>query len=131
MSRASNHTEEGSGTVLMLSVVCVAALGLMVVLIFTAVAKAGATAGTAADLAALAAADAARGLATGDPCGVALRTASANSAALVGCTRAGPSGEVVTVRVSVAVAPIGWLPDLTRAFSVARAGPPPQPWILP
>ena len=95
---------------------------------FTAVSQAGAKAGTAADLAALAAADAARLLLPGDPCAVATATAAANDAHLAGCSRQGPSGEIVTVGVQVAVSPVGWLPLLTRAHSVARAGPPPQPW---
>lgn len=120
--------QRGSGTVLMLAVVCVAALGLVAVLMFTAVSNAGAKAGTAADLAALAAADTARQLLPGDPCAVAAATAAANEATLAGCTRQGPGGQVVTVRVQVPVSPVGWLPPLTRAQSVARAGPPPQPW---
>lgn len=123
------HTQRGSGTVLMLAVVCVAALGLLVVLMFSAVAQAGAKAGTAADLAALAAADAARLLLTGDPCAVAAATTVANDATLAGCSRQGPRGEIVTVRVQVPVTPVGWLPPLTLAHSVARAGPPPQPWL--
>ncbi|GAA5228058.1 Rv3654c family TadE-like protein [Paeniglutamicibacter antarcticus] len=123
------HTQRGSGTVLMLAVVCVAALGLLVVLMFTAVAQAGAKAGTAADLAALAAADAARLLFPGDPCVVAAATSVANDATLAGCSRQGPGGEIVMVRVEVPVAPVGWLPTLARAHSVAKAGPPPQPWL--
>ena len=123
--------ERGSGTVLMLSVVCVAVLALVVVLMFTAVAQAAAKAGTAADLAALAAADAARRLLPGDPCGVAASTATANAATLTGCSRQGTGGEIVTVAVHVAVSPVGWLPPVTRAKAVARAGPPPQPWRWP
>ncbi|WP_411733266.1 Rv3654c family TadE-like protein [Paeniglutamicibacter sp.] len=131
MSPARLHAQRGSGTVLMLSVVCVAALALVVVLMFTAVAQAAAKAGTAADLAALAAADAARRLLPGDPCGVAASTARANAATLTSCSRQGQGGEVVTVAVHVAVSPVGWLPPVTRAKSVARAGPPPQPWRGP
>lgn len=126
--RSAEGCQRGSGTVLMLAVVCVAALGLVAVLMFTAVSNAGAKAGTAADLAALAAADAARQLQPGDPCAVAAETAAANDATLAGCTRQGPGGQIVTVRVQVPVSPVGWLPPLTRAHSVARAGPPPQPW---
>ena len=37
--------------------------------------------------------------------------------------------EIVMVRVEVPVAPVGWLPALARAHSVAKAGPPPQPWL--
>ncbi len=126
--RAPDRRQRGSGTVLMLAVVCVAALGLVAVLMFTAVSNAGAKAGTAADLAALAAADAARRLLPGDPCAVAASTAAANDAILAGCSRQGPGGEIVTVLVQVPVSPVGWLPPLTRAHSEARAGPPPQPW---
>ena len=46
------RAQRGSGTVLMLAVVCVAAFALVAVLMFTAVAHAGPKAGTAADLAA-------------------------------------------------------------------------------
>ncbi|GAA1869061.1 hypothetical protein GCM10009715_15260 [Paeniglutamicibacter psychrophenolicus] len=127
-SPAQDRRQRGSGTVLMLAVVCVAVLGLAAVLMFSAVSNAGAKAGTAADLAALAAADAARQLLPGDPCAVAAATAAANDATLDGCTRQGPGGQIVTVRVQVPVSPVGWLPPLTRAHSVARAGPPPQPW---
>lgn len=122
-------TERGSGTVLMIAVVCVAVLGLIVVLMFTAVAQAGAKAGTAADLAALAAADAARLLLPGEPCVVAAATSLANDAALAGCSRQGPRGETVKVRVEVPVTPVGWLPPLARAHAEAKAGPPPQPWL--
>lgn len=121
--------EHGSGTVLMIAVVCVAVLGLIVVVMFTAVAQAGAKAGTAADLAALAAADAARLLLPGDPCAVAAEASLANDATLTGCSRQGQGGEIVKVRVEVAVTPVGWLPPLARAHAVARAGPPPQPWL--
>lgn len=131
MNPGRGRDERGSGTVLMLSAVSVAALALVVVLMFTAVAQAAAKAGTAADLAALSAADAARRLLPGDPCTVASATAAANEATLTSCSRQGQGGEVVTVAVRVAVSPVGWLPPVTRAKSVARAGPPPQPWRGP
>lgn len=120
--------ERGSGTVLMLAVVCMAVLGLAAVLMFTAAAQAAAKAGTAADLAALAAADAARLLLPGDPCEVAASTAAANHATVEGCSREGPGGEIVKVHVQVHVSPVGWLPEFLQARAVARAGPPPQPW---
>lgn len=120
--------ERGSGTVLMLAVVCMAVLGLVAVLMFTAASQAGAKAATAADLAALAAADAARLLLPGDPCAVAATTAAANQATVQGCSREGRGGEIVRVHVEVHVSPVGWLPEFLQAHAVARAGPPPQPW---
>ena len=55
--RAPDRRQRGSGTVLMLAVVCVAALGLVAVLMFTAVSNAGAKAGTAAAAVAAGASD--------------------------------------------------------------------------
>ena len=122
MSRGPNgegDAEDGSASVLMLWISAV-----LLALVLWAVAlgqarAASARAASAADLAALAAADAARGLASGDPCDVAARTAEANRAVLRECSL---EGETVTVRV---VAARGLLPITPERRS--RAGPPPHP----
>lgn len=80
---------------------------------------AGTRAASAADLAALAAADAARGLAPGEPCDVASRTAHANRAVLRECV---VDGETVTVAVAPQGGPVKITPERR-----SRAGPPPHP----
>lgn len=121
--------EAGNGTVLMLATVFVAFFGLVVVLMLSSASGAAAKAATAADLAALAGADAARALIPGEPCTVAGQSATTNGAVLTECTRQGPRSEIVRVSVKVPVSMVGWLPPLSYSVAVARAGPPPQPWL--
>lgn len=125
----SRDPEAGNGTILMLAAVFVAFFALVVVLMFSAASHAAAKAATAADLAALAGADAARSLVPGEPCAVAGQTATVNNAVLTECTRQGVRGEIVKIVVKVPVSMVGWLPPLSHAVAVARAGPPPQPWL--
>lgn len=127
---AGKAAEAGNGTVLMFAAVCLAVFALAVVLMLTAAGHAASKAATAADLAALAGADAARFLIPGDPCSVAGHTARANSAMLTECSRQGTRGEIVKISVKVPVSMVGWMPPLSHAVAVARAGPPPQPWRL-
>ena len=110
--------EKGSGTVLALGLVAVAAALFAGSLLLTQAAVMASKAATAADLAALAAADAARGLAPGEPCGAAEGVAARNNARVTSC-QALP-GDVVEVTT-----------ELSQPFSLgvavgrARAGPPP------
>lgn len=130
MNHARRKSEAGNGTILMLSIICVGFFALTAVLMFVSSSNAAAKAATAADLAALAGADAARLLVTGEPCSVASGTANSNDAVLADCQRMGPRGEIVQVSVTVPVSLVGWLPPLTVAVGKARAGPPPQPWLI-
>lgn len=127
---ASGDAEAGNGTVLMVAVVFLAFFALVVVLMLSAAGHAASKAATAADLAALAGADAARFLIPGEPCAVAGQTARTNQAILTECSRQGNNGEIVKITVKVPVAMVGWLPPFGHAIGVARAGPPPQPWLL-
>lgn len=129
VSPAGGDAEAGNGTVLVVAVVFLAFFALVVVLMLSAAGHAASKAATAADLAALAAADAARELIAGEPCAVAAQTAAANNAVVTECTRQGSSGEIVRISVKVPVSMVGWLPPLSHAVAVARAGPPPQPWL--
>lgn len=117
--------DEGSGTVLVLSLVAVVAVLAMSVGLLGTVVLARHRAESAADLAALAAADLfldpltpAPGGAGGDPCRQARIVAEANGARLVECR--GDLASAVTVRVAVALP--GALGPLGPAFAVARAG---------
>ena len=83
---AEEQPEEGSGTVLALTII--AALLVMTVVIagLIGVVSANRRASAAADLSALAAADAYRGLTEGDPCAVAADLAERHGAHLESCT---------------------------------------------
>lgn len=113
-----SHPEQGSGTVLALTLgfAVLALLGGLLVL-----AQAGvmaSRAASAADLAALAAADAARGIASGEPCAVAAGVAGQQGATVTACDVV--RGEVVEVATELEQ------PFLFgRATGRARAGPPP------
>lgn len=117
--------QHGSGTVLAagLALVLVFLLAGIVALVQAQVA--GSRAATAADLAALAGADAARGLAVGDPCGVAADVVVRHGAQLASCTVLGPLRNMVEVRTVITVPGLPW-----QAAGRARAGPPPDD-VLP
>ena len=112
MNRGRN--ERGAGSVLAVAVVAaVLCITMMLVPLYSVLAKKQAMAG-AADAAALAAADVRVGLDPGEPCAVAARVAAANRARLSSCK---VDGLVVTVAVTATIA----------GFSVgvaATAGPP-------
>lgn len=115
--------QEESGSAAVLVLVLAAVVGACAVggLVAGSVLVGSRRAAAAADLAALAAAGSLQGHAlpaAGAPCGRAGEVAEANSARLVGCE---VRGEVVTVRVVVAVRPLRWL-DVDLPGS-ARAGP--------
>nr|WP_026556018.1 Rv3654c family TadE-like protein [Arthrobacter sp. 35W] len=101
-----------------LALVLIALLGGTMLL--TRAAVGASRAATAADLAALAAADAARGLAPGDPCGVAAQIAAAQGAVLAACAVQGSGLDTVELEVMVE-AGVPWAVATGRA----RAGPPP------
>lgn len=123
------EAQDGNGTVLMLGIICVGFLAFAMVLMLMAASHAAAQAASAADLAALAGADAARELISGDPCAVAASVATTNEATLTECRRMGERGEIVQISVKVPVSMVGWIPPLSVASGIARAGPPPQPWL--
>ena len=111
--------EEGSGTVLALTII--AALLVMTVVIagLIGVVSANRRASAAADLSALAAADAYRGLTEGDPCAVAADLAERHGAHLESCTF---PDRPETVEVTVAVPVAGPMGMLGPARVRARAG---------
>ena len=106
--------DEGSGTVLLLGIVCVAILLAGMLGLLAAAQGARGRAQAAADLAALAAASRLQPYGGGDPCGVATETAGRNGGRVVSCTDEG--GGVVRVRVEVET-------RIGSAFAEARAGP--------
>lgn len=118
---AEHATEEGSGTVLALTIIA----GVLILTVLTLGAAGAYTAhrraATAADLSALAAADTLRGLSEGEPCANAARIAQENGANLAACTE--PSRpDTMDVRVSVPITgPFAFLGD---AKGQARAGAP-------
>ena len=116
---AEEQPEEGSGTVLALTII--AALLVMTVVIagLIGVVSANRRASTAADLSALAAADAYRGLTEGDPCAVAADLAERHGAHLESCTF---PDRPETVEVTVAVPVAGPMGALGPARVRARAG---------
>lgn len=116
---AEEHSEEGSGTVLALTII--AALLVMTVVIagLIGVVSANRRASAAADLSALAAADAYRGLTAGDPCAVAADLAERHGAHLESCTF---PDRPETVEVTVAVPVAGPMGALGPARVRARAG---------
>lgn len=116
---AEEQPEEGSGTVLALTII--AALLVMTVVIagLIGVVSANRRASAAADLSALAAADAYRGLTEGDPCAVAADLAERHGAHLESCTF---PDRPETVEVTVAVPVAGPMGALGPARARARAG---------
>lgn len=116
---AEEQPEEGSGTVLALTII--AALLVMTVVIagLIGVVSANRRASAAADLSALAAADAYRGLTEGDPCAVAANLAERHGAHLESCTF---PDRPETVEVTVAVPVAGPMGVLGPARVRARAG---------
>lgn len=115
----NQRPEEGSGTVLALTII--AALLVMTVVIagLIGVVSANRRASAAADLSALAAADAYRGLTEGDPCAVAADLAERHGAHLESCTF---PNRPETVEVMVAVPVAGPMGMLGPARVRARAG---------
>ena len=116
---AEEQPEEGSGTVLALTII--AALLVMTVVIagLIGVVSANRRASAAADLSALAAADAYRGLTEGDPCAVAADLAERHGAHLESCTF---PNRPETAEVTVAVPVAGPMGALGPARVRARAG---------
>ncbi|WP_426593132.1 Rv3654c family TadE-like protein [Cellulomonas sp. McL0617] len=106
--------DEGSGTVLLLGLVCVVMLLMGFLGVLASAQSARARAQAASDLAALAAATRLLPLGGGDACGMAGQTAVRNGGRLVACVDEG--GGVVRVRVEVAT-------RIGSASAEARAGP--------
>jgi len=106
---AIQRPEEGSGTVLALTIIAALLVVTVVIAGLIGVVSANRRASAAADLSALAAADAYRGLTEGDPCAVAVDLAARHGAHLESCTFPNRP-ETVEVTVSVPVAgPMGIL----------------------
>ena len=106
---ADEYSEEGSGTVLALTIIAALLVLTVVIAGLIGVVSANRRASAAADLSALAAADAYRGLTEGDPCAVAVDLAARHGAHLESCTFPNRP-ETVEVTVSVPVAgPMGIL----------------------
>lgn len=118
-SSENQRPEEGSGTVLALTIIAALLVLTVVIAGLIGVVSANRRASAAADLSALAAADAHRGLTEGDPCAVAADLAERHGAHLESCTFP-DRPETVEVTVTVPVAgPLGMLgPARVRA----RAG---------
>lgn len=111
--------EEGSGTVLALTIIAALLVVTVVIAGLIGVASANRRASAAADLSALAAADAYRGLTEGDPCAVAADLAERHGAHLESCTF---PDRPETVEVTVAVPVAGPMGALGPARARARAG---------
>ena len=108
-SSKNQRPEEGSGTVLALTIIAALLVVTVVIAGLIGVVSANRRASAAADLSALAAADAYRGLTEGDPCAVAVDLAARHGAHLESCTFPNRP-ETVEVTVSVPVAgPMGIL----------------------
>lgn len=118
-SSAEEHPEEGSGTVLALTIIAALLVVTVVIAGLLGVVSANRRASTAADLSALAAADAYRGLTEGDPCAVAANLAERHGAHLESCTF---PDRPETVEVTVAVSVAGPMGALGPARVRARAG---------
>ena len=116
---AEKRPEEGSGTVLALTIVAALLVVTVVVAGLIGVVSANRRASAAADLSALAAADAYRGLTEGDPCAVAADLAERHGAHLESCTF---PDRPETVEVTVAVPVAGPMGVLGPARVRARAG---------
>lgn len=108
--------DEGSATIWALTAAALVLVVIYAVLLLASVAAARQRAAAAADLAALAAA----ANSTGDPCGVAARSATSNGARLVACSASAPDVFVrAETRLPRALAAFG-----ARSVAVsARAGP--------
>ena len=111
--------EEGSGTVLALTIIAALLVLTVVIAGLIGVVSANRRASAAADLSALAAADAYRGLTEGDPCAVAAELAERHGAHLESCTF---PNRPETVEVTVAVPVAGPMGMLGPARVRARAG---------
>lgn len=118
-SSAEEQSEEGSGTVLALTIIAVLLVVTVVIAGLIGVVSANRKASAAADLSALAAADAYRGLTEGDPCAVAADLAERHGAHLESCTF---PDRPETVEVTVAVPVAGPMGALGPARVRARAG---------
>ena len=116
---AEEQPEEGSGTVLALTIIAALLVVTVVIAGLIGVVSANRRASAAADLSALAAADAYRGLAEGDPCAVAADLAERHGAHLESCTF---PDRPETVEVTVAVPVAGPMGALGPARVRARAG---------
>ena len=116
---ADEHSEEGSGTVLALTIIAALLVLTVVIAGLIGVVSANRRASAAADLSALAAADADRGLTEGDPCAVAADLAERHGAQLESCTF---PDRPETVDVTVAVPVAGPMGVLGPARVRARAG---------
>lgn len=113
----NQRPEEGSGTVLALTIIAALLVVTVVIAGLIGVVSANRRASAAADLSALAAADAYRGLTEEDPCAVAADLAERHGARLESCTF---PDRPETVEVTVAVA--GPMGALGPARVRARAG---------
>ena len=116
---ADEYSEEGSGTVLALTIIAALLVLTVVIAGLIGVVSANRRASAAADLSALAAADAYRGLTEGDPCAVAADLAERHGAHLEFCTF---PDRPETVEVTVAVPVAGPMGMLGPARVRARAG---------
>lgn len=118
-SSEDQRPEEGSGTVLALTIIAALLVLTVVIAGLIGVVSANRRASAAADLSALAAADAYRGFTEGDPCAVAADLAERHGAHLESCTF---PNRPETVEVMVAVPVAGPLGMLGPARVRARAG---------
>lgn len=118
-SSENQRPEEGSGTVLALTIIAALLVVTVVIAGLIGVVSANRRASAAADLSALAAADAYRGLTEGDPCAVAVDLAARHGAHLESCTF---PDRPETVEVTVAVPVAGPMGMLGLARVRARAG---------
>ena len=118
-SSKNQRPEEGSGTVLALTIIAALLVLTVVIAGLIGVVSANRRASAAADLSALAAADAYRGLTEGDPCAVATDLAERHGAHLESCTF---PDRPETVEVTVAVPVAGPMGMLGLARVRARAG---------
>lgn len=116
---AEEQPEEGSGTVLALTIIAALLVLTVVIAGLIGVVSANRRASAAADLSALAAADAYRGLTEGDPCAVAADLAERHGAQLESCTF---PDRPETVEVTVAVPVAGPMGMLGPARVRTRAG---------
>ena len=116
---AEECPEEGSGTVLALTIIAALLVLTVVIAGLIGAVSANRRASAAADLSALAAADAYRGLTEGDPCAVATDLAERHGAHLESCTF---PDRPKTVEVTVAVPVAGPMSALGPARVRARAG---------
>lgn len=119
VSSENQRPEEGSGTVLALTIIAALLVVTVVIAGLIGAVSANRRASAAADLSALAAADAYRGLTEGDPCAVAADLVERHGAHLESCTF---PDRPETVEVTVAVPVAGPMGMLGPARVRARAG---------